>query len=126
MKKVKSYYSYWKDKDNNRWSKSKYSQEEAQACSELLINCSNCIDCEESSDCKNCRECKRCISLRYCTRCYDCRNCIYCEDDKSIKYCTECYNCVNCSNCGDCDECFNLNNRSYYRNNHKKGEQLDD
>ena len=101
MKKVKSYYSYWKDKDNNRWSKSKYSQEEAQACSETLINCSKCIDCEESRDCTNCRECKRGVSLRYCTRCYDCRNCIY---------------------CGGCDVCSNLNNREYYSNNHKKGE----
>lgn len=57
---------YWKDKNGNKWSKSRYTIEEAQAASDSLItckdckNCWNCKDCWDCEDCENCKGCEEC------------------------------------------------------------------
>ena len=66
---------YWKDFNNNKWSKNRYSYEEALEYSRTLVNCRNCINC---LDCRNCKNCTDCIDCSCCTGCCNCFGCVFC------------------------------------------------
>ena len=66
---------YWKDFNNNKWSKIRYSYEEALEYSRALVNCRNCINC---LDCRNCKNCTDCIDCSCCTGCCNCFGCVFC------------------------------------------------
>ena len=55
---------YWEFENNNRFSKSEYSFEEAEKLNRTLVNCSNCENC---------------------SFCFDCVNCSWCIDKESVK-----------------------------------------
>ncbi|TLD85825.1 hypothetical protein [Helicobacter sp. MIT 05-5294] len=50
--------AFW-EINGNKWSKDKFSEEEAKALSNTLCDCIDCVDCVE---CKRCEDCKDCIS----------------------------------------------------------------
>lgn len=92
---------YWEFENNNRFSKSEYSFEEAEKLNRTLVNCSNCENCSFCLDCVNCIACKNCI------KCSDCKECINCEE------CSFCFDCVNCSWCIDKESVKDIHNPSW-------------
>ena len=81
---------YWIDENNNRWSVSFYTEEQAILASKSLENCKDCLDCT------------KCIN---CIACLHCDGCSHCE---SCRYCCNCYHCEFCNNCGGCTYCEKL------------------
>lgn len=65
--------------DGNKWSKNRYSLEEAYNYSKTLKECVNCIDCIECSYCTNCINCEKCV---LCFNCEDCNDCKYCVESE--------------------------------------------
>lgn len=57
---------FWIFENKNRFSKSKYTQEEAAELAKMLSNCKDCVDCE---NCENCYNCDDCVN---CEDCVDC------------------------------------------------------
>ena len=81
---------YWEFKNGNKFSKLKYSYEDAKELNASLVNCANCIDCVNCTDCQNCKGC------------VDCKECVYC------RFCTECENCAFCASCMFCYGCQHM------------------
>ena len=81
---------YWEFKNGNKFSKHKYSYEDAKELNASLVNCANCIDCVNCTDCQNCKGC------------VDCKECVYC------RFCTECENCAFCASCMFCYGCQHM------------------
>lgn len=84
---------------SNRWSKSRYTEEQAQMAAKTLIDCKNMTDC---SDCSHCSRCSRCSSCLHCSRCSRCSGCLHCS---RCSYCSDCSHCSYCSDCSDCSYC---------------------
>ena len=102
---MKTINNYWVDENNNRWSKTLYTQTQAKEKSKTLTNCSDCSDC---SDCYNCYNCSDCSDCSNCSYCFDCSYCSYCSD------------CSNCSDCFDCSDCYNCSNCFDFKSNPQK------
>ena len=101
--------NFWADDRGNRWSASKYHEEEAEQLSESLTYCTGCINC------KNCTNCNYCIDCEYCNNCIDCQNCSNCTD------CSDCLGsdmCIDCHTCSFCDKCYGCVERSNYSSNY--------
>lgn len=62
MKKINN---YWVDENNNKWSCSLYTEEQA------IKNCSSCIDCHDCMDCYGCHGCRDCSGCHGCHGCSD-------------------------------------------------------
>lgn len=77
---------YWMDGYRNKWSKSRYTYDQAVDYSHSLINCHNCTDC---LDCIECTNCHNCISCRSCLNCTDCYECISCIEQENIYKCQQ-------------------------------------
>ena len=101
--------NFWTDDRGNRWSASKYYEEEAQQLSWSLLHCTGCINC------KNCTNCNYCIDCEYCNNCIDCQNCSDCTDCSD---CLGCVVCIDCHKCSFCDKCYGQVERSNYSSNH--------
>lgn len=72
--------------DGNKWSKNRYSLEEAYKHSKTLKECVNCIDCIECSYCTNCINCEKCVLCFNCEDCIDCKYCVESEvEENSIQ-----------------------------------------
>ena len=95
---------FWEFENNNRFSKSEYSFEEAEKLNRTLVNCSNCKNCIKCSDCK---ECIDCINCKKCVKCKKSSKCINCEE------CSFCFDCVNCSWCLDKKSLKDIHNPSW-------------
>lgn len=83
MKTVNNYYV---DDRNNKWSKSIYTEDQAEKNSKSLINCSDCSRCSRCSDCSHCSDCSGCSDCSdcsHCSRCCDCSDCSGCSGYKS-------------------------------------------
>ena len=82
---------YWIDENNNSWDSRIYTKEQAQKCSESLVNCYDCEDCQDCEDCKDCQRCWICLHCWHCQKCegcwscYNCRKCWHCEDCKDFQ-----------------------------------------
>lgn len=70
---------YWIFANNNKYSKSVFTIEDAIEFNATLVECYDCIDCF------NCVECYDCIDCNDCGECYDCSECEACD------CCIECY-----------------------------------
>ena len=81
---VKLINNYYVDSNNNRWSRFKYTEEEATRHSLHLRTSYNCLDCTYCTDCIDCISCKDCIS------CIDCNNCIGCVNYHGRIECISC------------------------------------
>ena len=77
---------YWMDGYRNRWSKSRYTYDQAMEYSKTLHDCHECVDC---LDCTGCRDCHNCISCRNCLDCFDCYECISCVTQENIYSCQQ-------------------------------------
>jgi hypothetical protein len=90
---------YWIDDQNNKWSDTEYSEEDAERYSKSLRNSHNCMNCTKCVDCKECEECYNCSN---CEDCYNCTSCVTCEGCIS---CVKCNNCIDCKYCDNCTSC---------------------
>ncbi len=99
---------FWVDENNNKWTTSLYTEDQAKALSKTLTNCTgctnctNCTNCTGCTDCRNCMYCRNCKGCTSCTDCWDCRNCTSCI---GCRYCTDCWDCRNCTGCQKCTNC---------------------
>ena len=84
MLAIKDSGEYWEGCRGNKWSKSKYSREEAFLAAESLVNCRGCEDCEDCVDCANCKDCKGCSNCFYCEACWRCDLCGFCINQEFI------------------------------------------
>ncbi|MCE5212631.1 MAG: hypothetical protein LLG40_13895 [Deltaproteobacteria bacterium] len=75
MKKVND---RWVDNNNNSWSSTFNTEEQAIKKSETLINCRGC------SDCCGCRDCSDCCDFRGCSGCRGCSDCSDCKTQPKI------------------------------------------
>ena len=96
---------YWIDENNNRWSKSSFTSNEALLLSKTLKNCSNCSGCSGCSYCSNCSGCSNCSNCSGCSSCSHCSNCSGCSNCSNCSYCSYCSSCSHCSNCSGCSYC---------------------
>jgi hypothetical protein len=92
---MKTINNYWVDENNNRWSKTLYTQTQAEEESKTLTNCSDCSGCSDCSDCSDCSNCSGCSNCYNCSGCSGCSNCSNCSG------CSDCYNCSYCFDCSD-------------------------
>lgn len=76
-KSLKESDKYWIDGYKNKWSKERYTYDEALEYSKTLIDCSNCVNC---LNCIDCHDCVDCIDCHICYQCNKCYHCTYCED----------------------------------------------
>lgn len=89
----------WIDDNNNKWSKDKFTKEEAQRCSAGLHQCVDCVDCE---DCHFCSGCGNCVSCYYCSAsngCVNCAHCSYCFRLSGGNYAVNCSDSKNLTFC---------------------------
>ena len=103
----------------NYFTKSKYSEEEANEMANTLYQCGHCIDCtncDYCEDCINCHDCDHCFDCTNCEtgyNCYNCEECKGCESSRRCISCTDCRycsSCRKCTNCEACQHCYNCNN----------------
>ena len=106
--------NYYIDNNENKWSKRKFTEKQAEDFSKTLRNCSHCNNCRICIDCNycnNCDHCENCYKCNYCSYCYKCSRCYHCNDCHG---CDNCHYCNNCNNhCHDCSHCYNCNHCSY-------------
>jgi hypothetical protein len=116
IKEDEQYYIF---ENNNKYSKNKYTKEEAIIANATLVDCTNCIncikcytcdDCDTCIDCYNCYSCYKCYDCKDCPDCYDCNDCYYCKDCIDCIYCIKCTECNTCLNCNNCKDCTNGKN----------------
>ena len=77
---------YYVDSNNNKWSTSRYTEEQAIKVSNSLIDCYDCVDCENCVGCTDCKDCAYCKDCEDCIRCELCSNCDFCID---CEYCSD-------------------------------------
>lgn len=65
---------YWFDQNNNQWSTSLFTEEEAFNHSKTLINCTECRDCYNCIGSTLLRDCSECINCLWCHSSKDCIN----------------------------------------------------
>jgi hypothetical protein len=92
-------------KNNNRFRKNKYTEEEATLCNSTLKNCLNCTDCKNCTNCSYCENCTNCTNCEDCVSCDGCDSCRNCVDCRNCVSCEKCDNCVDCTNCEKCEKC---------------------
>lgn len=101
---------YWEDDNGNIWPVKAYTEVEAQAKSDTLVNCQFCYDIEHCSNCYNCSECFNC---EWCYNCCSCKDCRFCFKSKDCRACDDCYKCAKCENCFGCCLCVDCVNCDY-------------
>lgn len=120
MKKINDEFAreFYVDANNNRWSASKYTVEEAEDASKSMVNCRNCEDCH---DCKDTVDSVRCENLENCRDCRDCRDC---RNGENLDNCEDCDGLENCYDlCGEnadslnakAAEVFGVDKADYYQ-----------
>ena len=98
----------WVDDNNNSWRKEIYTEEQAEAYSKTLKNCSycsGCLYCSDCSGCSRCSDCSYCSDCSGCSYCSDCSGCSRCSGCSGCSYCSYCSYCSGCSDCSDCSYC---------------------
>ena len=109
--------NWYIDQNDNRWSATRYNEDEADSLSRTLKGCRECINCQ---DCVNCNHCRECSDCRYCSKCSYCSECSYCDGCIDCRYChlcgasAHCICCHTCENCAHCKYCHNCYN--FYKN----------
>ena len=76
---MKEIHNFWVDGNNNKWSKTNYTKDQA------IKHSNSCIDCVDCVDCVDCRSCRSCGDCRNCRSCDDCINCVDCISAKNRK-----------------------------------------
>ena len=69
----------YKDKYNNRWNISEFTEQEATEISKSLSHCCNCYNCINCSHCEGCENCNFCRDCVYCRKCDCCISCKFCN-----------------------------------------------
>ena len=102
IKETDDYFVY---EYGNKYSKDKFTREQANEDIKTLENCYDCINCKDCKDCKDCIGCYDCKDCEDCIGCYDCYDCASCIG------CYNCDDCADCIRCGNCEGCFMKENR---------------
>lgn len=109
--------NYWVDQNNNAWSCSTHTKEEAIKKSLTLKNCSFCLDSENLTDCDHCIECSNCEDCNSCHSCTDCCACLHCENlhkvnlgiySRDSKDCIAIAHCAHVSNVHKAEHCKSI------------------
>lgn len=97
---------YWVDDNDNKWTRSSHSKEDAAAWSSSLTECYgcyNCRDCVNCLHCENSEDCSHCSRCIHCSFCDNCERCDYCKDCLRCQYCNHCVDCTFCTHCCSCE-----------------------
>jgi len=109
--------NYWIDENNNKWSRVKYTHEEAIKLSGSMISCINCIDSDSCNFCNSCNFCDSCNSCNSCNSCYSCNSCNSCDSCNFCNFCDSCNSCNSCNFCNSCNSCNSCNFCKNYKQN---------